>query len=143
MTSSGMNIRADNSKSGNVGHRQGTKYRRPRYLCGVISNTVDWNLFATKYFCNFFCECSKSQKYYRKNFNDYIVITVVMNFCKNLSIAKFSHPSFLPFSQISSSPKQFQSTVFGVVCSGIHTCFYQGFTFAKNFSEHISARLHH
>ena len=46
------------------------------------SHTVDWNLFATK----FFCEYSKSENNtIAKNFNDYIVFIVVMNFRKNFS----------------------------------------------------------
>ena len=53
-----------------------------------------------EFICEKFCKNTVA-----KNFNVYIVIIVVMNFRKKNLIAKFSHPSFLPFSQIFSSAK--------------------------------------
>ena len=52
------------------------------------TSTVDWNLFATE----FFCECLRTFEIAKdtiaKIFNGYTVFIVVMNFRKNFSIAK-------------------------------------------------------
>ena len=50
--------------------------------------TVDWDLFATESFCKYLQMFKIAKNLIAKNFNGYIVFTVVMNFRKNFSIAK-------------------------------------------------------
>ena len=57
--------------------RQNLKYDR-----NILQHTVDWNLFETKYFSDFFANIQNRNNTIAKNFNGYIVIIVVMNFHK-------------------------------------------------------------
>ena len=63
--------------------------------CIPDTYTVDWNLFAMKYFCDFFCECSKSQKYDRKKFQWLYSDYSWDEFSQKISIAKI-FPSKFP-----------------------------------------------
>ena len=61
----------------------------------ALGATVDWNLFVTKFFCEYLRVFEIAKNTIAKNFNGYIVFIVVTNFRKDFSIAK-NFPSRFP-----------------------------------------------
>ena len=52
----------------------------------LLWHTLAWNLFATEFVCEYLRMFEIAKNMIGKSFNGYIVIIVVVNFCKNFSI---------------------------------------------------------